>query len=64
MKSILIATMNRSDLRVKIALDREIQNDPQLESLTEIQINLDGLDVKNLENVQGDERDVVIVSTA
>ena len=64
-KSILIATMNQAQTsELKVALDREIQNDPQLEEFdSRFKSTLDGLDVKNLENVQGDERDVVIVST-
>ena len=64
-KSILIATMNQAQTsELKIALDREIQDDPQLEEFdSRFKSTLDGLDVKNLENVQGDERDVVIVST-
>ena len=64
-KSILIATMNQAQTsELTLALDREIQNDPVLERYaSSFKSTLDELDVKNLENVQGDERDVVIVST-
>jgi very-short-patch-repair endonuclease len=64
-KSILVATMNEAQTsELKLALDREIQNDPLLENFASLhQSTLDELVVKNLENVQGDERDVVIVST-
>jgi very-short-patch-repair endonuclease len=64
-KSVMIATMNVAQAsELRIALDREIQNDPLLEAfVSRHKSNLDELEVKNLENVQGDERDVVIVST-
>ena len=64
-KSILVATMNQAQTsELKLALDRGIQNDPLLEKFASLhQSTLDELVVKNLENVQGDERDVVIVST-
>ena len=64
-KSILIATMNQAQIsELTLALDREKQNDPELEKYaSKFKSTLDELDVKNLENVQGDERDVVIVST-
>ena len=64
-RTILIATMNQAQTsELKIALEREIQNDPLLEKFAAThQSTLDELVVKNLENVQGDERDVVIIST-
>ncbi len=64
-KSILIATMNErnsSDLRLE--LEKEINSDPILEEFSRLhQGTLNELVVKNLENVQGDERDIVIIST-
>lgn len=64
-RTILIATMNQAQTsELKIALEREIQNDPLMEKFVAThQSTLDELVVKNLENVQGDERDVVIIST-
>ena len=64
-KSILLATMNqKQSSELKLELEKEIKNDPKLE---EFQLRhkgtLNELDVKNLENIQGDERDVVIIST-
>ncbi|EHA60517.1 DUF4011 domain-containing protein [Synechococcus sp. WH 8016] len=64
-RTILVATMNQAQTsELKMALEREIQNDPLLEKFSSThQSTLDELVVKNLENVQGDERDVVIIST-
>lgn len=64
-KSILVATMNQAQTsELKLALEQAIQNDPLLEKFASLhQSTLDELVVKNLENVQGDERDVVIIST-
>ena len=64
-KSILVATMNQAQTsELKLELDRGIQNDSLLERFASLhQSTLNELVVKNLENVQGDERDVVIIST-
>ena len=64
-KSILIATMNEAQTsELRIALEKEISFDSNLSSFADKHKGtLDELVVKNLENVQGDERDVVIIST-
>ena len=64
-KSILIATMNEAQTsELKLALEKELSKDPDLDAFTaRHKGTLDELVVKNLENVQGDERDVVIIST-
>ena len=64
-KSILIATMNEAQTsELRIALEKEIALDSDLSSFADKHKGtLDELVVKNLENVQGDERDVVIIST-
>ncbi len=46
---------------IEVALDRRRQNRPELDSFF-AEDRLDGFFVKNLENVQGDERDVMIFS--
>ena len=64
-KSIIIATMNESqESEVKLALAAELQNNKMLRDFeNKFQGNLDELAVKKLEDIQGDERDVVIIST-
>ena len=64
-KSIIIATMNQQqESEVTLALEAELQNNKMLRDFdTKHQGNLDELVVKKLEDIQGDERDVVIIST-
>ena len=63
-KSLGIVTMNSNqrDL-VSELLDEAVRTDPAVRSFVESRTGaLDSLIVKNLENIQGDERDVIIVS--
>ena len=64
-KSIIIATMNQQqESEVTLALEAELQNNKMLRDFdSKHQGNLDELVVKKLEDIQGDERDVVIIST-
>ncbi len=64
-KSIIIATMNQQqESEVTLALEAEMQNNKMLRDFdSKHQGNLDELVVKKLEDIQGDERDVVIIST-
>ena len=64
-KSIIIATMNQQqESEVNLALEAEILNNKMLRDFdSKHQGNLDELAVKKLEDIQGDERDVVIIST-
>ena len=64
-KSIIIATMNEAqESEVKLALAAELSTNKMLRDFeNKFQGNLDELAVKKLEDIQGDERDVVIIST-
>tara|TARA_Y100001933_G_scaffold184915_1_gene183737 strand:+ start:95 stop:5113 length:5019 start_codon:yes stop_codon:yes gene_type:complete len=64
-KTILVASMNRTQAEeIKIELDRVSANDDLISNyISSHKGNLEELMIKNLENVQGDERDVVIIST-
>ena len=64
-KSIIIATMNQQqESEVKMALDSEILSNKELGDYVSNHPGLlEKLDVKKLEDIQGDERDVVIIST-
>ena len=54
----------REILQIRLELEKEINSDPILEEFSRLhQGTLNELVVKNLENVQGDERDIVIIST-
>ena len=47
-----------------MAWEVELQSSPELEEYVKnMSSSLDELVIKNLENIQGDERDVVIIST-
>lgn len=48
---------------IEAALDQRAQDEPDLAPLLERGNRLDGFFIKNLESVQGDERDVIILST-
>ena len=48
---------------IEAALDQRAQSEPDLAPLLERGNRLDGFFIKNLESVQGDERDVIIFST-
>lgn len=64
-RSIMIATMNKkqNDLINQILHERE-KNDPVLDQyIQKFSGTLEPLIVKNLENIQGDERDCVLIST-
>lgn len=65
-KSLLVVTLNipQRDLIDEIIRERRKQH-PELETYFDEKrsdVRLEGFDVKNLESVQGDERDVVIFS--
>ena len=64
-KSILVATMNSKQAsEIEMAWEAELQSSPDLEEYVKnMTSSLDELVIKNLENVQGDERDIVIIST-
>lgn len=64
-KTILIATMNRYQKEIiEIELEKLVNKDPQVEEyVNSHRGTLEELRIQNLENIQGDERDVVIVST-
>ena len=64
-KSILVATMNtKQAAEIEMAWEVELQSSPELEDYVKnMSSSLDELVIKNLENIQGDERDVVIIST-
>ena len=65
-KSLLVVTLNipQRDLIDEIIRERRKQH-PELETYFDekrLDVRLEGFDVKNLESVQGDERDVIIFS--
>ncbi|MFQ3678518.1 MAG: DUF3320 domain-containing protein, partial [Fimbriimonadaceae bacterium] len=62
-QSLLVACMNKAqaDLIYAEVLKREVQNPEPFRHYQELHPH-EPLDVKNLENVQGDERDVVFIS--
>ena len=64
-KTILVATMNRTQAEeIKIELDKIASSDDLISNyISSHKGNLEELMIKNLENVQGDERDIVIIST-
>ena len=64
-KTILIATMNKDQAdEIQIELDKETNKDQNIaDYLSRHNGELEKLLIKNLENVQGDERDIVIIST-
>ncbi len=64
-KTILVATMNRDQAEeIKIELDKIASSDDLISNyISSHKGNLEELMIKNLENVQGDERDIVIIST-
>ena len=64
-KSIIIATMNQQqEAEVNLELEAEFKNNKMLRDFdSKHQGTLNELAVKKLEDIQGDERDVVIIST-
>ena len=64
-KTILVASMNRTQAEeIKMELDKVTSADDLISNyISSHKGNLEELMIKNLENVQGDERDVVIIST-
>ena len=64
-KSIIIATMNQQqEAEVNLELEAEFKNNKMLRDFdNKHQGTLNELAVKKLEDIQGDERDVVIIST-
>ena len=64
-KSIIIATMNQSQAEVLTAeLEKKrLINNKLNNYISKFENTLDRLEVKKLEDIQGDERDIVIIST-
>ncbi len=63
-KSLGVAAFNKVQAEeIGILLDKARQKDPAVDSLISEQENDEPLFIKNLENVQGDERDVIFIST-
>ena len=64
-KSIIIATMNQQqEAEVRLSLESEILRNKTLSDFeSKFQGTLNELAVKKLEDIQGDERDIVIIST-
>ena len=64
-KTILIASMNKDQAdEIQIELDKICSEDNLVSDyISSHKGNLEELMIKNLENIQGDERDVVIIST-
>ncbi|MDX2505737.1 MAG: AAA domain-containing protein [Gammaproteobacteria bacterium] len=63
-KSLGVAAFNKAQAEeITILLDRARQKDPAIDKLISEQDQSAPLFIKNLENVQGDERDVIFIST-
>ncbi len=63
-KSLGVAAFNKAQAEeISILLDRARQKDPAIDKLISEQDQSAPLFIKNLENVQGDERDVIFIST-
>jgi len=63
-KSLGVAAFNKAQAEeIEILLDKARQKDPSIDKLISEQIHDEPLFIKNLENVQGDERDVIFIST-
>jgi len=59
-----IATFNKRQAEeIQLILDKRKQADPVIEELIAEHGDTESLFIKNLENVQGDERDVIFIST-
>lgn len=63
-KSLGVAAFNKRQAEeIELLLDRARIGDPAIEKLISEQAAGESLFIKNLENVQGDERDVIFIST-
>jgi very-short-patch-repair endonuclease len=63
-KSLGVAAFNKAQAEeINLLLDKARQKDPAVDELISGQEHEEPLFIKNLENVQGDERDVIFIST-
>lgn len=63
-KSLGVAAFNKAQAEeISFLLDKARQKDPAIDALISEQEHEEPLFIKNLENVQGDERDVIFIST-
>jgi len=63
-KSLGVAAFNKAQAEeINLLLDKVRQKDPVVDALISEQEHEEKLFIKNLENVQGDERDVIFIST-
>lgn len=63
-KSLGVAVFNKAQAEeISLLLDKARQKDPAVDELISGQEHEEPLFIKNLENVQGDERDVIFIST-
>lgn len=63
-KSLGVAAFNRRQAEeIQLLWDNYLRQDPEVDEIVALQDPEEALFIKNLENVQGDERDVIFIST-